>query len=241
VADQNHKPLVLSREIFESHFAEAYRALRANISFSSVGQQVKSIVVTSARQGEGKTTTAVNLGIIIAQAGPRVVVVDGDLRRPSLYEAMQANGMLTPRHPSAPGLTNVIVGSAELEEVVVKTPFERLALVPAGPVPPNPSELLGSPRMSELLSDLTEMADYVLIDTPPCLVYSDALVLSPMVDGLLYVLRAGGQDKAAQRRVQKQLQQAKARILGVVFNDVELEEVDAKYGYYYTNGNKHRS
>jgi protein-tyrosine kinase len=240
VADANHKPLVLGKETFESHFAEAYRALRANISFSSIDQQVKSIVVTSARQGEGKTTTVINLGIIIAQAGPRVVVVDGDLRRPSVYEAMHVNGMLPAQKPTDPGLTSVIVGSTELEEVVVNTPFERLAVVPAGPIPPNPNELLGSQRMSEVLSALSEMADYVLVDTPPCLAYSDALVLSPMVDGLLYVLRAGDQDKAAQRRVQKQLQQAKVRVLGVVFNDVELERVDTKYGYYHANGNKRR-
>lgn len=241
MAPTNHKSLVLGTETFGSHFAEAYRALRANISFSSIDQQVKTIVVTSAAKGEGKTTTVVNLGIIIAQAGPRVVIVDADLRQPSVYEAMKAGGLVPERQPIVSGLTSVIVGSTEIEDVLVRTPHDGLAVVPAGPTPPNPSELLGSHRMKDVLSDLAGIADYVLIDTPPCLVYSDALVLSPMVDGLLYVLRAGGQDKAAQRRVQKQLQQAKVRVLGVVFNDVELEEVDARHGYYYANGNKHGS
>jgi protein-tyrosine kinase len=229
--------LVLSEETLSTHFAEAYRALRANISFSSIDRPVSTILVTSAGPREGKTTTAVNLGIIMAQAGPRVLIVDADFRRPSLHHLFG----FSPNGKSAlPGLSNVIVGNSKLAEVLLPTGFDRVSFVPSGIVPPNPSELLGSQRMGAVMSQLAEHADFVLIDTPPCLLYADAVVLSPMTDGVLYVVRSGPQDKAAQRRVQKQLQQAKARILGVVFNDAEVEETASSYHYYYADGNKQR-
>jgi len=229
--------LVLSEETLNTHFAEAYRALRANISFSSIDKPVKTILVTSAGPREGKTTTAVNLGIIMAQAGKRVLIVDADFRRPSLHHLF---GFSPNGKGALPGLSNVIVGNSKLAEVLLPTAFDGVAFVPAGIVPPNPSELLGSQRMVAVMSQLGEEADFVLIDSPPCLLYADAVVLSTMADGVLYVVRSGPQDKAAQRRVHKQLQQAKARILGVVFNDAEVEETSGSYHYYYADGNKQR-
>ena len=229
--------LVLSEETLNTHFAEAYRGLRANISFSSIDRPVNTILVTSAGPREGKTTTAINLGIIMAQAGPRVLIVDADFRRPSLHHVF---GFSPNGHGALPGLSNVIVGNSKLSDVLLPTGFQRVSFVPSGIVPPNPSELLGSLRMQTVMSELAEHADYVVIDTPPCLLYADALVLSPMADGVLYVVRSGPQDKAAQRRVHKQLQQAKARILGVVFNDAEVEETAGSYHYYYADGNKQR-
>lgn len=220
-----------------THFAEAYRALRANISFSGVDQAVKTITVTSASSGEGKTTTVVNLGIIMAQAGPRVLIVDTDFRRPTLDQLM---GPRPNQDRPLNGLSNVIVGTTRLEDVIVDTEFDRLGLVPAGAMPPNPSELLGSRRMETVVRGLAELADLVLLDTPPCMVYADAFLIARQTDGVLYVLRAGGQNKAAQRRIQKQLQQAKVRMLGAVFNDVEVEENVSTYNYYYANGNKRR-
>jgi Mrp family chromosome partitioning ATPase len=107
-------------------------------------------------------------------------------------------------------------------------------------MPPNPNELLGSQRMQAVMAELARYADIVLLDSPPCLLYSDAYVLAPMADGVLYVVRSGAQDKAAQRRVQRQLQQAKARILGVVFNGAEVEDGASSYAYYYPNGHKQR-
>jgi len=227
--------LVLTEETLNTHFAEAYRALRANISFSSIDKPVKTILVTSAGPREGKTTTAVNLGIIMAQAGKRVLIVDADFRRPSLHHLF---GFSPNGKGALPGLSNVIVGNSKLAEVLLPTSFDGVAFVPAGIVPPNPSELLGSQRMVSVMTQLGEEADFVLIDSPPCLLYADAVVLSTMADGVLYVVRSGPQDKAAQRRVHKQLQQAKARILGVVFNDAEVEETGGSYHYYYADGNK---
>lgn len=212
---------VLTEDTLGTHFAEAYRALRANITFSSIDQPVRTILVASAGPGEGRTTTAINLGIILAQSSASVLIVDTDLRRPSMHEYLHtyANGQ-------GPGLgfSDVIIRAARADQVMLATPFPRLGLVPAGAATPNPSELLSSPRMRSVLNELLERADIVLLDSPPCLNYADAFLLARIADGVLYVVRAGNQDRSSQRRVQKQLQQAKARMLGVVFNDVELDE-----------------
>jgi capsular exopolysaccharide synthesis family protein len=223
---------VLQRETLGSRFAEAYRALRANISFRGAEQAFQSIMVTSAAQGEGKTVTVVNLGIIMAQADLRVVVVDADLRQSSMQDAMSELGAWTAAEASTRGLTDVLIGTADIDSVLVTTRYENLFVVPAGPKPPNPSELLSSERMRQMLADLGDVADCVLIDTPPCLLYSDALLLSQMVDGVLYVVRSGTQDRAGQKRVQQQLQQAKSRVLGVVFNEVEGTDAAHKIGYH---------
>jgi protein-tyrosine kinase len=229
--------LILTDETLNTHFAEAYRSLRANISFSSIDQAVKTIVVTSAAPREGKTTTVINLGIIMAQAGPRVLIVDADFRRPSMHHIF---GFLPNGRKVLPGLSNLIVGNSRLQDVLLPSGFARVALVPAGIVPPNPNELLSSQRMKSVIQDLAEQADIVLFDSPPCLLYSDAFLLAPLTDGVLYVVRAGSQDKSAQRRVQRQLQQSKARMLGVVFNDAETEEASSTYAYYYPNGHKRK-
>lgn len=227
--------LILNRDNLNSHFAEAYRVLRANISFSSIDQPAKTILVTSASPREGKTTTVLNLGIIIGQAGFKVLIVDADFRHPSLQHVFN----LPNSGKRSPGLSNLIAGKAQIEEVIMPTDHVNLRALPAGVLPPNPSELLASQRMKALMQELREQADYVLLDSPPCLLYSDAYVMSRVSDGVLYVLRAGAQDKAAQRRVQKQLQQAKARMLGVIFNDVDVEETASNYAYYYQNNGRH--
>jgi capsular exopolysaccharide synthesis family protein len=237
MTENRQDQLVLTDETLNTHFAEAYRALRANISFSGIDRPVKTILVTSAAPREGKTTTVINLGIIMAQAGPRVLIVDADFRRPSLHHIF---GFLPNGKKTLPGLSNLIVGNSRLDEVRLPSGFARVSLVPAGIMPPNPNELLSSQRMRAVMEELAEQADIVLLDSPPCLLYSDAFVLSPLVDGILYVVRSGSQDKAAQRRIQRQLQQAKARMLGVVFNDASVEESASHYAYYYPNGHKRK-
>ncbi len=226
MVETTNKQLILDEQLLNTHFAEAYRALRANIAFSTIDRPVKTILITSAAPLEGKTTTVINLGIIMAQAGPKVVIVDADFRRSSLDQVL---GVTPDGQRFLAGLSNVIVGSRSLDEVIVPTGFAGLSLLPAGEPPAKPAELLGSEAMRVVISQLAARADIVLLDSPPCLIYSDALVLSRMTDGVLYVLRAGRQDKAAQRRVQKQLLQAKAQILGVVFNDVEAGESTRNY------------
>src|SRR5438876_1744367 len=183
--------LILTDETLNTHFAEAYRTLRANISFSSIDRPLKTMVVTSAAPREGKTTTVINLGIIMAQAGPRVMIVDADFRRPSLHHIF---GFLPNGRKVLPGLSNLIVGNSRLQDVRVPSGFARVSLVPAGIVPPNPNELLSSQRMKSVIDDLADNADIVLFDSPPCLLYSDAYLLAPLTDGVLYVVRSGSQD-----------------------------------------------
>jgi len=226
--------LVLTPDTLNTPFAESYRSLRANIGFSSLDQTVKTILVTSASPQEGKSTTLLNLAIIMAQAGPRVIAVDADFRHPALHVLLgQSLNGVTLR----PGLSNLMGGTATIADVVRPTAFPRLGLIPAGFVPRNPGELLGSRRMRAVIQELADQADVVLLDSPPCLQYADALVLSSMVDGVLYVVRAGAQDTMAQRRVQRQLQGAKARMLGVVFNGVEAGQ-QARPSVYNRNGHK---
>jgi protein-tyrosine kinase len=231
VADSSSRPPVLGEGSLDSRFAEAYRELRANINFGSIDQPVKTIVVTSASRGEGKSTTVLNLAVIMAQAGLQVVAVDGDLRASSLQRMVASLQGIDADHVPKSGLSSIILSSANVKTAVVPTHFERVSLLPAGPIPPNPSELLGSQRMQRVVTELSQSADYVIIDSPPCSVYSDALMLSRMVDGVVYVIRTGTQSKARQQRVQKQLQQAKARVLGVVLNDVQVGNTKSGYGY----------
>src|SRR5207244_1022819 len=145
--------LILTDETLNTHFAEAYRSLRANISFSSIDRSVKTMLVTSASPQEGKTTTVINLGIIMAQAGPRVMIVDADFRRPSLHHIF---GFLPNGKKTLPGLSNLIVGNSTLKDVLLPSGFARVSLVPAGIVPPNPNELLSSQRMRAVIEELGE-------------------------------------------------------------------------------------
>jgi capsular exopolysaccharide synthesis family protein len=241
VSDSRNGPTTLTAETLNTPFAEAYRTLRANINFSGIDAPVRTLVVTSAAPAEGKTTTVVNLGIIMAQAGHSVVLVDADFRRPSLHHCLGVNGQADGADGGKYlGLSNVIVGATSLQSVVTETGFPNLHLLPAGVIPPNPGELLSSHRMGALVEELSQLADYVLVDSPPCRLYADGLMLAALTDGVIYVLRSGNQDKAAQRRVQKQIKQSKARLLGVVFNDVEVEDAAAAYGYYNGNGHHRR-
>jgi len=236
MTEARHDQLVLTDETLHTQFAEAYRALRANISFSSIDRPVRTMLVTSASPREGKTTTVINLGVIMAQSGPRVLIVDADFRRPSLHHLF---GFIPNGKKAPPGLSNVIAGTERIEDVLMPTGFARVALVPAGAIPPNPNELLSSQRMKAVLGELADQADMVIIDTPPCALYSDAFVLAPLADGVLYVVRSGSNDREMHRRVHRQLQQAKARMLGVVFNGAEVEESGAA-GYYYGSADTHR-
>jgi capsular exopolysaccharide synthesis family protein len=217
---------VLSGRTLDTNFAEAYRALRANISFSridrfSLDHPVGSVLVASAAPGEGRTTTVINLGIIMAQSSPSVLIVDTDFRKPSMHKHLNIN---INGHGPMLGLSDVLVGAATVEQVWRETSFPQLRLIPAGTTPPNPSELLASDRMRVTLNELQARAEFVLLDSPPCLNYADAFLLARIADGVLYVVRTGRQDRSSQRRVQKQLQKARAWMLGVVLNEVELGE-----------------
>jgi len=208
----------------QSQMAESYRALRTSLLLSSLGAPPKVIMVTSARPQEGKTTTAINSAIVLAQKGVRVLLVDADLRRPSVHKTL---GM-GPRS----GLSNVLTGSATLEQTITTSPvLPNLFVLPAGSPPPNPAELLASPNMKDVLNELREQFDHVVIDTPPTLSVTDAVVLSPRVDAIILVIRSGQTTKQALRRARDILMQVNAHVTGVLLNAVDLKSPD--YYYYY--------
>jgi exopolysaccharide transport family protein len=228
----NRLALTSSREVVElvtqvrpqSQMAESYRALRTSLLLSSLGAPPKVIMVTSARPQEGKTTTAINSAIVLAQKGVRVLLVDADLRRPSVHKTL---GM-GPRS----GLSNVLTGNATLEQAIAPSPIlPNLFVLAAGSPPPNPAELLASSNMKDVLDELREQFDHVVIDTPPTLSVTDAVVLSPRVDAIILVIRSGQTTKQALRRARDILMQVNAHVTGVLLNAVDLTSPD--YYYYY--------
>jgi capsular exopolysaccharide synthesis family protein len=220
---------VLRNGLRQTPFAEAYRALRANLNFSATSQGVRSVLVTSGRAAEGKTTILANLGILLAEADRRVILVDADFRHPSLTHLLdtQSNRPKGPGNfwqeelPTPLGLAEMITGDASFAEAALPVRgVENLLLVPTGALPPNPGELLATPVLRDLMQELCEHADMVLVDTPPCTLYSDALELTQVTDGVLYVIRSGPQPPDHPRSL-RQLQQGKARLLGLVINEID--------------------
>jgi capsular exopolysaccharide synthesis family protein len=217
----------------QSQMAESYRALRTSLLLSNLGTPPKVIMVTSARPQEGKTTTSINTAIVLAQKGVRVLLIDADLRRPSVHKTL---GM-GPRS----GLSNVLTGSATLEHAIARSPIlSNLFILPAGTPPPNPAELLASSNMRDLLADLREKYDHIVIDTPPTLSVTDAVVLSQRMDAIILVIRSSQTTKQALRRSRDILMQVNAKITGVLLNAVDLTSPDYYY-YYEYQGKYHDS
>ena len=201
---------------------EAYKTLRTNVSFSLTDNDgCKVIVVTSSLQGEGKSITAANLAISYAMTDRKVLLIDCDLRRPKLARLMQINGKV--------GLSNVIMQPRLLEKATISTSIRGLDIILSGDIPPNPSELLGSPRMQRLLETLRASYDFIILDSPPVNMVTDAVVLAPESDGVLFLVRAGHSERGAVLHAVEQLEYAKAKILGFVLNDVDMEKTH--YGY----------
>ena len=208
----------------QSQMAESYRALRTSLLLSNLGAPPKVIMVTSALPQEGKTTTSINCAVVLAQKGIRVLLIDADLRRPSIHKTL---GM-GPRS----GLSNVLTGSATLEQAITRsTVLPNLNILPAGTPPPNPAELLASTNMRDVLEQLRGQYDHIVVDTPPTLSVTDAVVLSPRADAIVLVIRSGQTTKQALRRSRDILMQVNAKVSGVLLNAVDLSSPD--YYYYY--------
>ena len=216
-----------------SQMAESYRALRTSLLLSNLGTPPKVVMITSARPQEGKTTTSINTAVVLAQKGTRVLLVDADLRRPSVHKTLG----IGPRS----GVSNVLTGSATLEHAITRSAIlPNLFILPAGTPPPNPAELLASSNMRDLLLDLRDKYDHIVIDTPPTLSVTDAVVLSPRVDAIVLVIRSGQTTKQALRRSRDILMQVNARVTGVLLNAVDLSSPDYYY-YYEYQGKYHDS
>jgi succinoglycan biosynthesis transport protein ExoP len=210
--------------------ADAYRMLRTNLLFSQAVDTLKTLVVTSAIEGEGKTTTAANLAITFAQQGRRVVLIDCDFRRPRLASAFKTS--------REPGLTNILSGQNTLAQAlhpICALSVDKLDLLSCGTPPPNPSELLGGPEMGQLLYSLSAQYDMVILDTPPLLATPDAAVLGTKADGVVLVVRAGYTDRSAAQHAVQQLAAVRARVIGAVLNDSESKAIGHyTYGYHST-------
>jgi exopolysaccharide transport family protein len=208
----------------QSQMAESYRALRTSLLLSNLGAPPKVIMITSALPQEGKTTTSINCAVVLAQKGIRVLLIDADLRRPSIHKTL---GM-GPRS----GLSNVLTGSATLEQTITGSAIlPNLSILPAGTPPPNPAELLASSNMRDVLEELRGQYDHIVVDTPPTLSVTDAVVLSPRADAIVLVIRSGHTTKQALRRSRDILTQVNAKVSGVLLNAVDLSSPD--YYYYY--------
>jgi len=206
-----------------SPVSEAFRTLRTNLEFSSLDNPIRTLLVTSPGPGEGKSTTLANLAVTAAQAEKRVYLVDCDLRRPTLHELFGV--------PNEVGLTNMIRDEALRDNPPLQeTRAPGLWLIPSGPLPPNPSELLGSKRMEEVIARLKEQADLVLFDAPPSNIVTDAAVLASKVDGVLLVFSAGRTKREHAQRAKALMEKVNARLVGVVLNNVRTDT--QLQGYY---------
>lgn len=216
MAVNNRPERLVTVALPRSPVSEAYRTLRTNLEFSSLDKPIKTMVVTSPGPEEGKSTTLANLAVALAQAEKEVILVDCDLRRPSQHEIFGLqNGV---------GLTTMVVD----EEAMAEPPLQEtivpgLWLLPSGPLPPNPSELLGSRRMEEIIAVLAKRADRVMFDAPPIIAVTDAAVLSSKVDGVLMVISAGATKRDHAQKAKTLLEKVNAHLVGAVLNNVKID------------------
>jgi capsular exopolysaccharide synthesis family protein len=227
-ADQSDATALAMIKDVRSPIAESYRHLRTSLLLSSAGTAPRTILVTSSQPSEGKTTTAINTAFMLAQTGAKVLIIDCDLRRPRLHTHFNI--------PNAQGLTNCLSGNASDVDSVIQdyAPQPNLKLLPSGPMPPNPAELLGSEEMRKLLVTLSEKFTHVIIDSPPAISFTDASILSTFVDGVILVVHGGRSSRAVVRRAKQQLLDIGAHIFGIVLNNVKIEKTqDYYYGGYY--------
>ncbi len=204
--------------------SEAYRTLRTNIQFASLDRPHRILVVTSASSGEGKTTTTANFGIVCAQSGTRVCLIDADLRRPALHKLFGLTNAI--------GLTTALVEDQPISKVAQTTRVPNLSVLTSGPLPPNPAEMVGSRRMRELLEHGTADFDLLLCDTPPVVAVADAVSLAAQCDGVILVVRTGTVPHEVVKRAATQIESVKGRILGVLLNSVDLRRDGYYYDYY---------
>ena len=210
----------------KSNISESYRVLRTNLQFSSVDKKMKTIVVTSSAPGEGKTTSICNMAVTFAQAGNKVLLIDGDLRKPRIHRVFHEK--------IDKGLSLAITNLVNYKSNIVHSEIPNLDLILAGPIPPNPAELLASNNFKALLEVLEKTYDYILIDSPPVSPFTDAVVMSTVCDGVIMVVSSGMVDKEVIIYSTNLFKTVKSHIIGVILNNLDVKS-RANYNYYYYN------
>ncbi|MCX7748537.1 MAG: CpsD/CapB family tyrosine-protein kinase [Clostridia bacterium] len=214
----------------KSQISEAYRILRTNIQFTGLDRQLKTIMVTSSGPGEGKTTTTVNLAVVFAQSGNRVLLIDADLRKPRVYTYFD----IDPKK----GITTLLSRQGSFKDYVQKSGVEGLDVIACGPIPPNPSELIGSNAMKKFIEEIKGHYDTILFDSPPVNPVTDAAVLSTLCDGVIFVCRVGQTKVDSIQKSKEHLVNVNANILGVVLNGVD-KNIMGTYSYRNYYDEKH--
>ncbi|WP_431844245.1 polysaccharide biosynthesis tyrosine autokinase, partial [Calidifontibacter indicus] len=223
-ADAPAHPLIVQSDPHSGR-SEAFRSLRTNLQFVNAAKHPRVIVMTSCLAGEGKTTTTANLALTMAEAGAKVVLIEGDLRRPRLLRYLGMEG--------AVGITDVLIGRAEIKDVVQRFGEHELGVIGAGQIPPNPSELLGSDAMRTVLNELQDVFDYVIIDAPPLLPVTDAAILSAITDGTVLVAASGAVTTDQLQTALDSLDHVGGTTLGIVMNKIPRKRGGRYYDYRY--------
>lgn len=220
------KALLITKEAsFE--FTEAYKALRTNLQFASINTKIKKLIVTSTIPGEGKTTVSVNLAIALAENGQRVLLVDADLRKPHIHHYLKID------QRKVGSLTTALAGITPIEKCIAYFSDLGIYVLTAGPIPPNPTELLSSHRMEEFIETLSENYDYIILDTPPVSVVTDAAALCRVADGVIMVVRQGYTPYNLALTAKENLDKVNANIIGCVFNSYDAQKDSKPYSNYY--------
>lgn len=217
----------------KSQISEAYRTLRTNIQFSSIDKSLQVIVITSAIPGEGKSTVASNLSVVLAESGYKTLLIDCDQRRSTIHRIFNIS--------NAKGLSDMLVDQCNYSDIFNKTEVNNLYVIPTGTRPPNPSELLASEKMQNFIEHLRSEFRYIILDAPPVLAVTDAQLLSGYSDGVILVTASGAVDRGAVVEAKELLDKVKAKMLGVILNKVNLSEkgyYDRYSDYYYGDENK---
>lgn len=215
---------IISKLNPRSPITEQYRTIRTNLQFSSIDEDISCVQITSAGPSAGKSITAANLAVVHAQQGKKTLLIDADMRKPTVHYTFRSDNLT--------GLSNTLIGETALEQATQTTDVDDLEILTCGPIPPNPSELLGSKRMQDLLQHAKELYDFIIVDTPPTLAVTDAKVLANMVDGSMFVVRSGTTQFEEAEKGIKSIQNQDSKFLGAVLNDVPKDK-DNSYYYYY--------
>jgi protein-tyrosine kinase len=209
----------------KSLFSEQFRTIRTNIKFSVPDTALNTILVTSSIPGEGKSTNAANLGVVFAQEGKKVLIVDADMRKPTLHYTFGISNRI--------GLSSVLSSQGISQEAIQETPIIGLSILPAGPHPPNPAELLSSISFDTFLEEMKQTFDIIIFDAPPILTVSDSQILSNKCDGTLFIIHSGVVDKEEVKKAQKTLSASQAKVLGAVLNNCKISRKTKYYDHYF--------